>query len=260
MKGLLLAGCLLLMVGGALAQEQGKDYLLLEDFADTPAGQLPREWKWRKQDEDKVKPYLVEGAEGRHYLAARDSSSSVILGKETKWDPQRYPILTWCWRVKILPPGGDERFDHTNDSAAGLYVIFSENWIGMPRQIKYVWSTTLAQGTTGRRNKVGRPFFVVLEGGEEKRGQWAFEQVDLVADHQRFYGKPPSENTLGLGMLTDANSTHSYAEADYADLRVWTREALEQGLIGNYCSCYEDPAAGLLPAAAHSQNSPRHGE
>lgn len=246
MKGALIGGLglLVLMAAGSPAQEQRAGYLILEDFANSPVGQLPQGWKWRDKDDDKPKPYLVEGAEGRRYLAARDTGSSVILGKDVQWDPHAYPILTWCWRVNALPPGGDERYDNTNDSAAGLYVIYSTNWLGVPRQIKYVWSTTLAEGASGRRNRPARPFFVVVESGGQNLGKWIFEQVDLVADHQRFYGKSPPEHTLGLAILTDANSTRSYAEAFYAGLRAWTRAAQEKGLIENYCSCYEEAEAG----------------
>ena len=243
MRGGLIGVLLWLAAAGVAAQEEGEGYLVLEDFSTAPVGQLPKGWTWREKDDEKSKPYLVEGAEGRRYLAARDTGSSVILGKKVQWNPQEYPILTWCWRANVLPPEGDERYDRTNDSAAGLYVIFSTNWLGVPRQIKYVWSTTLAEGSSGRRNKVARPFFVVMESGDQNLGKWTFEQVDLVADHQRFYEKNPPERTMGLGILTDANSTHSYAEAFYAGLRVWTREAQERGLIEDYCSCYADAEA-----------------
>lgn len=240
---------LLVLAAGVQAQEEGRDYLILEDFSGTPAGEFPRGWKWRDKDADKAKPYLVEGEAGRRYLAARDTGSSVILGKDIQWDLHTYPILTWCWRVNALPPGGDERFDGTNDSAAGLYMIYTTNWLAVPRQIKYVWSSTLEEGASGRRNKVARPFFVVMESGAANLGRWTFEQVDLVADHRRFYEKNPPERTLGLAILTDANSTHSYAEAFYAGLRVWTRQAQQQGLISDYCSCYADQGVGHASAS-----------
>jgi hypothetical protein len=256
-KGALL--CLLLLAGGAPAQEEGRDYLILEDFSSTPPGQLPRDWTWRDRDEEKSKPYAVEGTEGGRYLAARDSGASVILGRQVQWNLHAYPILTWCWRVNALPPGGDERYDGTNDSAAGLYVIYSINWIGVPRQIKYVWSTTLEEGASGRRNRPARPFFAVMESGEQNLGKWVFEQVDLVADHRRFYGKAPPERTQGLAILTDANSTRSYAEAFYAGLRAWTRQARDQGLIENYCGCYEEAKPGP-PASPHPQDLPVTGK
>ena len=122
--------------------------------------------------------YRVEGRP-RRYMAARDSSHSVIVGKFVHWNPRQYPIMTWCWRAAALPLGGNEFLDDANDSAAGLYVIFSKNWLGVPKQLKYVWSTTLPEGTVGRRDKIFRPWFFVVESGATNLGKWTFEVVDL---------------------------------------------------------------------------------
>ncbi|MBT6146819.1 MAG: DUF3047 domain-containing protein, partial [Gemmatimonadetes bacterium] len=154
------------------------------------------------------------------------------------------PIMTWCWRADVLPPGGDERFTHTNDSAAGIYVIYSQNWLGLPRQIKYVWSTTLPEGTVDRRDMIARPYFFVLESGEARAGEWVFEMTDVEANYQRVFGSRPKDRTLGIGLLTDANSTDSYAEAYYADIRVWSREARDEGRIADYCGDLREPANG----------------
>ena len=217
-----------------------RPYAVLEDFSSALAGQLPKGWKWRKRDEKKPKPYLVGEINGNHYLAAQDTGSSVIMLKFSHWNPREYPILTWCWRVDVLPSGGDERHGRTNDSAAGLYVNFSMNWIGIPKYIKYVWSSTLPVGTVGRRKRIARPWFFVVESGEENLGKWIFEQTDLHRDYQRVYDGKLTDRTIGLGILTDANNTGSRAEASYADVRVWTREAEEKGLIGDYCGCFEE--------------------
>ena len=141
--------------------------------------------------------------------------------------------MTWCWRADVLP-GGNEFLNRANDSAAGLYVIFSQNWLHVPKQLKYVWSSTLPEGTIGRRDKfLGLGF--VMENGDANRGKWTFEQVDLE-DHKLKLGGPPANRTIGLGLLTDANSTRSYAEAYYANLRVWKRDALIKRQIFDDCA------------------------
>ena len=212
-------------------------FIRIEDFSATPAGQLPRGWGWRSKNEDHEKLYEVQRDGSSSYLAAQDSGASVILMRAAHWNPRSHPIMTWCWRADALPPGGDERYDKTNDSVAGIYVFYSQNWFRVPKHIKYVWSSTLAEGTVGRRNKIFQPFFFVAESGAASAGQWVFEVVDLEAAHKQVYGGKPKSRTVGLGILTDANSTHSFAEAFYADIRVWPRSALEQGLITDYCHC-----------------------
>ena len=223
-----------------VAELAGRDYVRLEDFSASEAGGLPLGWRWRDRDENKKKPYRVRRQNGQYFLAAQDSGGSVILLRYDHWNPRRHPIMTWCWRAEALPPGGDERFGHTNDSVAGIYVLFSQNWIGMPRHIKYLWSTTLPLDTVDRRNRIARPWFVVAESGDEHLGEWLFEVADLERDYARSYGGRPKDRTQGLGLLTDANSTDSHAEAYYADLRVWTRAAYEAGRVVDYCDCYRE--------------------
>lgn len=231
------------------AQLEGRDYVVLEDLADSPVDGMPIGWRWRERDEKRRKPYAVQERDGHRYLAARDRGESVILLKFSHWNPRQYPIMTWCWRADVLPAGGDERYGHTNDSAAGIYVVFSQNWLGLPWQIKYVWSTMLPENTIDRRDRVARPWFVVVESGAARLGQWTFESVDLERDFERTYGGRPKERTQGLGLLTDANSTGSYAEAYYADLRAWTRTAYEEGRVQDYCGCYRQLGAITGPPA-----------
>lgn len=217
-------------------------FVILDDFADTEIGELPLDWgAWREKDQKKPMLYRVEADGGAPYLAAVDSGQSVILGKFVHWNPREYPIMTWCWRADALPAGADESRTELNDSAAGLYVFFSQNWLGVPKQLKYVWSSSLPTGTMGRRNMLFRPWFFVMESGTENLGKWVFEQVDLAAHHELKLGGRAPGRTIGLGILTDANSTNTLAEAGYADIRVWTREALEAGLIRNYCNCWGSP-------------------
>jgi hypothetical protein len=77
----------------------------------------------------------------------------------------------------------------------------------------------------------------VLESGAEKLGKWVFEQVDAYENYRRVYDGKPKKRTIGLAILTDANSTDSYAAAAYADIRVWSRKARDTGLIQDYCGC-----------------------
>ena len=217
-------------------------FIQIENFASTREGTLPVGWYWRDRDDDEPKLYEVRATAGKHYLAAQDKGASVVLLKFAHWNPREYPILTWCWRANALPPGGNEHVTETNDGAAGLYVIFRENWLGLPIQIKYVWSTTLPEGTVGRRNMIARPWFFVEQSGDASLGRWEFEQVDLMADYGRVFGGEPKNRTLGIGVLTDSNNTHTYAAGDYADVRAWPRAALESGSIPDHCACLREDA------------------
>ncbi len=211
------------------------DYVVIENFATSSLDSLPSGWSWRGKDNDKPKLYAVRETNGQRYLAAQDTGLSVALFKRANWNPQNYPIMTWCWRANDLPSGADERYTETNDSAAGVYVMVSKTFLlGIPRMIKYAWSTTLAKGTMGRRKGIGRPWVIVLESGPEKLGQWIFEEIDLARDHKLTFKRDLPNKIFAIAVLTDANQTRSYAEAAYADFRAWPKAAL--GHIPNYCA------------------------
>ena len=236
------------------ARLAGREYIVLEDFSFSEPGDLPAGWGWRDRDEEAAKPYQVRRHDRGSFLEARVSEASVLIGRLAQWNPRQFPILTWCWRADVLPTGGDERFGPANDSAAGLYIFFSQTWLGAPRHVKYVWSTTLPLGTVGRRNRIFRPWFIVAESGEENLGRWTFEVVDLERDYERTYGGRPKNRTQGLGLLTDANNTGTRAEACYADLRAWTREAWEQGRVVDQCGGFREP--GVLTGSTSQGITP----
>ncbi len=223
------------------ARLAGREYIVLEDFSFSEPGGLPIGWGWRDRDDDAEKPYRVRRHGRDAFVEARVSDSSILILSLAQWNPRRYPILTWCWRADQLPEGGDERFGATNDSAAGVYVFYSLTWLGAPRHVKYVWSTTLPLDTVGRRNRIFRPWYIVAESGAENLGRWTFEAADLERDHGRTYGGAPKDRTVGLGLLTDANNTGTRAEACYGELRAWTREAWEQDRVVDHCGGLRGP-------------------
>ncbi len=216
-----LAACLavvqvFLFVGQAEAQRKDGDDLILCDFSDSPVGGLPRDWTWKKADNDKNKPYkIVEEADGNRYLAADDNGESVILGYEVKWNLREYPYLEFRWRARELPAGGDERYGDKNDSAAGLYMTYNKKTGMIPVSAKFVWSSTLEVGAATRRSGVGRPFNVVVDSGDEYLNEWRTHVVDLREVFEKTFGGKPPKTPVGIGVLTDANSVGGTAAADY---------------------------------------------
>ncbi|MFQ5678363.1 MAG: DUF3047 domain-containing protein [Gemmatimonadota bacterium] len=198
----------------------GRPFVVLEDFEASPIGELPVGWSWRARDDDKPKPYRVREENGNRYLEATDRGESVILAKDIKWDLNEYPYVSFRWRARRIPKGGDERFDEKVDSAAGVYFVYRRKMLGLiPESVKYVWSSTLPVGSATRRQGKGRPWMVVAESGEEHLGEWRTYVFDLRAAYEKTFGGKPPKRPLGIAILSDANSTRSRAYADYDDIR-----------------------------------------
>lgn len=209
--------------------QRGDDHrksITIDDFDDTAPGGFPLTWKaWRGDDDLARSLYTIREEKGNRYLHANDDGSSVIILKQvSEWDANEYPVLSWRWRATVLPEDGDERIRTKNDSSVAVYVVLDQNFIGVPKTLKYVWSTTVPVGTHYRREGVGRPHVIVLESGKEKLGQWVEESIDVHADYVRIFGKKPPRKAVGIGILTDGNATGTDSKGDYDDFVVHRRD------------------------------------
>ncbi|MDE2726676.1 MAG: DUF3047 domain-containing protein [Gemmatimonadota bacterium] len=200
--------------------------ITIEAFDDSAPGGFPLTWKaWRGDDDLARSLYTIREEKGNRYLHAADDGSSVIILKQVnEWDANEYPVLSWRWRATVLPEDGDERIRSKNDSSVAVYVVLDQNFIGVPKTLKYVWSTTVPVGTHYRREGIGRPHVIVLETGKEKLGQWVEESVDVHADYVRIFGKKPPRKAVGIGILTDGNATGTDSRGDYDDFVVHRRD------------------------------------
>lgn len=205
---------------GLLAELKGLDFIILEDFSLNEPGIIPRGWRWRKKDNDKEKLITVCEENENMYVNLKDRGATVIYAKEFKWDLEAFPYISWKWRIHAVPTGGDERFNETNDSAAAVYIFFSRNLVGVPKTVKYVWSTTLPLGAVTRREGIGRPWTVVAKSGDQGMGIWHTEVFNAAQAFRDTFKQDPPKKALGIAILTDANSTDSYSEADYDGFRL----------------------------------------
>lgn len=205
--------------GSLIADLGGHDYVVLEDFDGLEIGQLPDGWIWKKGDSKKHKPYEVRVEDGNKYLAAEDNGESVILGKNLRWDLKKYPYISFKWRVHQIPEGGDERYGKTVDSAAGIYLTYKKKFGAIPVSVKFVWSSTLPVGSAMKRSGIGRPWMVVADSGEDHLGEWRTYVFNAYEAYKVTFGGNPPDRPVGIGILSDANSTGSKAYADYDDIR-----------------------------------------
>jgi len=197
-----------------------RETLVLEDFEDGPVSGLPPGWKSRGFGEGDRAPYWIEEEDGNRFLRAEDRGENVMLYKEVRWSSREYPYLSFRWRIRAVPEGADERFEETSDSAAGLYLSYRRKLGIVPESVKFVWSGSLAAGSAFRRPGIGMPWTVVAGSGSPD-GSWrtfVFRTEDV---YRKCFGKDPGDRPLGIGLLSDANSTRSFAAADYDDIVVY---------------------------------------
>jgi hypothetical protein len=199
------------------------DKIIVDDFEKNKEGQFPIAWSLRKEfwqiGAKAAKVLVVRSENGNKYLAADSNGDSWTAGKVFSYDLSEYRFLSWRWRARVLPKGGDESKKITNDSAAGLYVCF-KGFVSLPYCIKYVWSSTVPAGTVLDSPHRKATKIVVLRSGPQQLGTWVKEKRDVYADYLKVFRTKAVKNPVGIAVLTDSDDTRSRAAADYDDIAV----------------------------------------
>lgn len=197
--------------------------IVVEDFEVSTAGKFPAGWKAHK---DRGLSFYRVFEEGSNlFLRAEVKDDSVYIGKEEKFDSSIFKYVSWKWRAHKLPEGADERYKSKGDSCAAVSVLFPNSGlsdlVGIPKAIKYVWSSSLKKGTKTKSPYDSDTRVIVLETGYHKAGEWVSERVNVYQDYKDYFNEEPEE-AMGIAILSDSDNTDSVSKADYDDITIST--------------------------------------
>ncbi len=127
--------------------------------------------------------------------------------------------LRWRWKILGVAARGSERDLKRFDHAARVFVAF-DTFIGPPRTINYSWATDEKPGTALEHPKSGRAQIIVLQSGNTRTNEWITEERDVTADWRRVFGEREMPKLIGLGVMTDSDSTGARLTGYYTDIRL----------------------------------------
>lgn len=177
-----------------------------------PADGVPAGWgvkEFAGRAEVDVVPTEIGAA-----LRLRSEQSSFAVYRDVVVDAQRFPWLSWSWKVTRLPAGADVRQAATDDQAAQIYVIFPRWPAPLVKSdvIGYVWDTTAPVGSRLTSPKASNVRIIVVESGTAGVGTWRRQQRNVLQDYQALFGRrPPRLGTLAI--MIDSDDTGGSAEA-----------------------------------------------
>ena len=221
----LLLACL--AIGGPVPAPAaaGAGWILIDDFERYRGGDLPAWRIGRKShpfgprfiDEDEY--FVVREEAGGRFLRGFTRGEAIWISRPNgdgyEWDLATHPRLRWDWRVHQLPKGAREDRKSRNDAGAAVYVIFSRDWKGLTKGIKYTYSSSLPPGTLA---EYGSLKVLVVASGLGQRGAWQSVERDVAADYRRAFGKPPPDRPVTIALWSDSDSTKESAEVDFDNL------------------------------------------
>lgn len=201
-----------------IASDRGAFGGSLDTLASSKVSNFPKSWRpWPLQRDKAESVYRVEEEGGTRFIKAYDDhDASAQIFYKFSWPVGDKPMLSWRWRATTLPEGARESDDNANDSACAVYVIIGQY---QGHAIKYVWSSSLAPGTSLTRHG-GKLKIRVLDSGAGKKGSWVKHAVDVPADYEALFGQKLDKDPSGIAILTDGNAVHKPAGCDYADFAI----------------------------------------
>ncbi len=214
---MLIATCLVLPAVPARTDAQS-DCRTIDDFSKAKVGELPADWKVRKDAGKEA--YRVAEESGIKFLHAAAKGLGIQAAKEYEWDLGAYPMLVWSWRPLEFPKGGDERDSKANDSVLAVYMLVPYSRIRGPKAVKYIWSEKVPVGTKLESNMGLTQVRVLRSGAPEKKGEWVEERVNVLEDYKKYFDVKETPKPAGIAVLTDSDDTNSSAQGDYANFRV----------------------------------------
>lgn len=200
-----------LLVAAPAAPDEER--VVVADFSSAvKAGAPPPGWEMSEKSGKADLAFMKDGDVSAARFRSVDTSFSIQ--REVKVDLQKFPELTWRWKVITLPVGGDFRKSATDDQAAQLFVAFSKS-----KAIVYVWSSTVPAGTMQSTSPAPGMTVqvVVLRSGPKKLGTWIGERRNVYRDYQKLFGgEPPPVSAVRLQI--NSQHTGTTAESLFADV------------------------------------------
>ena len=162
----------------------------------------------------------VDGPNTFLCAAATNSCSAFMAKLNSK--PPAHLIIRWRWKIDHTPTNASDRIVRDYDHSARVLIAF-DTLIGPPRSINYLWANQEKIGTTMSHPLTSRAQMLVLETGNARAGEWITEERDVTADWRRLFGSKTMSKIVGVGVLTDTDSTHTQTTAGYDDLELYSQ-------------------------------------
>ncbi|MFO7821862.1 MAG: DUF3047 domain-containing protein [Lentisphaeria bacterium] len=207
---------------GRNTEKAGTVAVRREDFDDLDA------WKPRTfEDVKRHTQYSIVKQNGESYLKSfTDHSASGLVCKD-KFDVYKYPRLRWCWKVSNIFEKGDATSKKSDDYANRVYVSFEYDpddvgWVTRAKYrvakqmygeypphsvLNYFW----ANKDHGKDHLVSqytdRAMLIPVEVSKANVGEWVIEEVNILEDYQRVFGKKPPRTPASLAIMSDSDNT-----------------------------------------------------
>ena len=195
---------------------------------------------WRSFAFSRIKKHtsysLVED-NGNVVVKASSSRSASGLMRKLRIDPNKYPFISWRWKISKIYSKGDITQKKGDDYPARIYIIF-ENDVNQSTffkkakrrayrllygesppggAINYIWASNAPEGTIASNIYATQSKMIVAQSGESKINTWVEEEKNVYQDYKKIFGNEPPM-IAAVGIMTDTDDTEESAVSFYGDI------------------------------------------
>jgi len=190
--------------------------IIIDDFRD---GIKP---EWKNKSFHGETEYTWVNENGKTYVRATSSNAASGLIYRIKYDPVRYPYLTWTWKADNIIPDGDATIKSKDDYSARIYIVFPSLFFWNTKVINYIWANKLPKGESIPSTYMRDSIMISVESGPDNTGKWITETRNLYEDYIHAFGKKPP-NIGAIAIMTDTDDTGENTSAGYGPIGVCSR-------------------------------------
>jgi len=161
--------------------------IILDDFS---SGLSPA---WKEKSFVGNTAYSLTEEDNRKCIKAVSVASASGLFYEIHFDPQKYSVISWSWKIDNVLQSGDARTRAGDDYAARVYVVFPSVFFWKTRAINYVWANKLAKGEAITSSYTKNSIMIAVESGGQAIGHWLHEKRNIAEDYRLFFGSQPPQ-------------------------------------------------------------------
>jgi len=165
--------------------------------------------------------YEVVPGQKKPVLRATSAGSASGLWRGLRLERPRELLLSWRWKVeKSLKGNESERRRKGDDFAARVLIVFGPGLESRrTRGLCYVWAGSEPVGSVFPNPYTTRIATIVLESGDERKGQWVSERRDALSDFRAAFGANP-DSVAGVAVMVDTDDTQTTATSWFDDLQI----------------------------------------
>jgi len=190
--------------------------ILVDDFTHgIKAEWIPKSFKGYTE-------YVWTKENGKPFVRATSNNAASGLIYKIKYDPQKYPYITWNWKADKTIPGGDATQKTKDDYSARIYIAFPSIFFWNSKIINYIWANKLPLNRIIPSAYTSSSIMVSVESGPSNTGKWITETRNLHDDYIRFFGKKPPK-VAAIAIMTDTDDTGESTSAGYGPILVCSR-------------------------------------